>query len=138
VETGEVATGSRDSSTQGCSYAGQLEAVLAAATAAWGWHGFECEVATKPAGQSDSVVGTVGLPSLRRVEVVVVDTVESSDSPWLALRDWPLAGSWRLCAVVPLAAMGHAHEVLRDVSCELQPWWSMRDGSIAFGGVERA
>ncbi len=133
-----MSTDPLSSSTQECSYAGQLATVLAAARAAWDWHGFECEVATKPAGYSDSVVGTVGLPSLRRVEVVVVDTAESSDSPWRALRDWPLADSWRLCAVVPLAAMGQAHEQLRDVSCELQPWWSMRDGSIAFGGVERA
>lgn len=133
-----MSTDSRSSRTQGWSYAGQLESVLAAATAAWDWHGFECAVATMPAGHSDSVVGTVGLPSLRRVEVVVVDNVDSPDSPWQALRDWPLADSWRFCAVVPLAAMGRAHEVLRDMNCELQPWWSMRDGSIAFGGVERA
>jgi len=137
VETGATPTGSRSSNTQDCSYDGQLETVLAAAAAAWDWHGIKCEVATKPSGYSDSVVGTVGLPSLRRVEVVLA-TAGPSDSAWQAVRDWPLADSWRLCAVVPLAAMGRAHEALRDASCELQPWWNQGDGSIAFGGVERA
>lgn len=129
---------SRGSSPRDWTPAEQLETVVAAAAAAWDWHGYECEVATEPSGHSDAAVGAVGLPSLRRVEVVVADNAETGDLAWQTLRDWPLADSWRLCAVVPLAAMGRAHEVLRDMSCELQPWWRLRDGSIAFGGVERA
>lgn len=139
METGAATSkNSRGPSAQERTPAGELDRVLAAAAAAWDWHGLDCEVATEPAGRSDAVVGTVGLPSLRRVEVVVADSAETADIAWQTLRDWPLAESWRLCAVVPLAAMGRAHEVLRDMRCELQPWWRMGDGSIAFGGVERA
>lgn len=115
-----------------------LAPVLAAAVAAWDWHGVDFEVETADAGSTETVAGVVGLPALRRVEVVVADDAHPNDDAWQTLRDWPLAESWRLCAVVPLAAMGRAHEVLRDVSCELQPWWRLKDGSIVFGGVERA
>ena len=44
---------------------------------------------------------------------------------------------WQLCALVPLALMGIAHEHLSDRGFRLQGWW-LQDGSVAFGGIEVA
>ena len=44
---------------------------------------------------------------------------------------------WQLCALVPLALMGVAHEHLYDQGFRLQGWW-VEDGNVAFGGVEIA
>jgi len=108
--------------------------VLSAAGAAWAWLGAECTI--NPSSSTDGIIGTVGLPNLWRFEIMVDDL--QTDSAWDALRDWKLDESWRLCAVVPLAAMGRAHDALRDLRCDLQPWWVQDDGTVAFGSVELA
>lgn len=109
-------------------------AVLSAAGAAWAWLGTECTI--RSTSSTDGIIGTVGLPDLWRLEVMVDDS--RTESAWDALRAWKLDESWRLCAVVPLAAMGRAHDVLRDLRCDLQPWWVQDDGTVAFGSVELA
>ena len=108
--------------------------VLSAAGAAWAWLGTECTI--HPTSSTDGIIGTVGLPDLWRLEVMVDDL--QTDSAWDALRHWELDESWRLCAVVPLAAMGRAHDALRHLGCDLQPWWVQDDGTVAFGSVELA
>lgn len=107
---------------------------MSAAQSAWTWLGTDCTI--HPSGTTSGIIGTVGLPGLWRLEVLVDDT--STESAWAALRELEIPESWRLCAVVPLAAMGRAHEVLRDLRCDLQPWWVQDDGSVAFGSVELA
>lgn len=108
--------------------------VLSAAGAAWAWLGADCNI--NPTGSTEGIIGTVGLPALGRLEVMVDDA--HTDSAWKALRDWEVDESWRVCAVVPLAAMGRAHDALRDLRCDLQPWWVQDDGTVAFGSVELA
>lgn len=108
--------------------------VLSAAQAAWTWLGTDCTI--HPTGDASGIIGTVGLPALWRLEVMVDD--RSTDLAWAALREWELDESWRLCAVIPLAATGRAHDALRDLRCDLQPWWVQDDGTVAFGSVELA
>ena len=110
-------------------------AVLEAAMTAWTWAGADCHLDRGELAQG--IVGMVKLPDIGRVEVVL-DT-DCADSAWAMLRRWKSASeSLRLCAVVPLAAMGQAHEALRDLRCDLQPWWVQGDGVVVFGSVERA
>lgn len=108
--------------------------VLDAARRAWEWYGITCHVRTahwKPAG----IVGALDLPDRRHVEVIVDD---ASEDVWSTLGNWAAADEWIVRAVVPLPALGRAHEALRERGCELQGYWVQDDGRVAFGSVERA
>jgi len=64
--------------------------------------------------------------------------VEGDDPDvWDVLAAVKPADEWQLCALVPLALMGTAHERLCDHGYELQGWW-FQEGRVAFGGVEIA
>ena len=115
-------------------YPAATEHVLQAARAAWEWAGTHCYLEAQT--EHDGILGSLGVPERRRIEVVVSGT--PSESVWSTLGDWRLAATWRLCALVPLAAMGQAHEHLRGFDYDLQAWWMREDGTVAFGAIEIA
>lgn len=112
------------------------DAVLTAALAAWKWHGTEYVVRDDEWAEQTGVLGAVDIPELRRVEIVL--QTDFAESVWDALTVLDVDPLWHVCAVVPLSAMGKAHEALRDTGCDIQPWWTASDGSVAFGSVELA
>lgn len=106
--------------------------VIAAAKRAWEIHGEYVALRETP------VNGHVRLTSLavsisRRVEYVV-----ECDDPdvWNVLAA-KASDEWQLCALVPLALMGAAHERLSGHGFRLQGWWFQGD-RVAFGGIEIA
>lgn len=107
---------------------------LATARRAWEWHGFECSVVETT--DSPGIAGVLAVPGHRYSEVVVE---QADDLVWEALAEWSeRSGQWRMRAIVPLPALGVAHEVLRDHDCELQGYWFDEVGRAVFGSVERA
>lgn len=109
------------------------EQVIAAATRAWEVHGERVALGETPVN-GHARLTSLAAPTSRRVEYVV-----EGDDPdvWDVLAAVKPADEWQLCALVPLALMGTAHERLCDHGYELQGWW-FQEGRVAFGGVEIA
>lgn len=107
--------------------------VIAAAKQAWEVHGERVAVGETPVN-GHARLTSLAAPTSRRVEYVV-----ECDDPdvWEVLATAKAADDWQLCALVPLALMGTAHERLCDHGFELQGWWLQGD-RVAFGGVEIA
>jgi len=58
---------------------------------------------------------------------------------WSTVEKWAaVAEEWVVRAVLPLSALGRAHEALRERGCELQGYWVQDDGRVAFGSIEIA
>lgn len=108
--------------------------VLEAARFAWEWHGVPCYVRVNQAG-SPGVVGALDLPDRRHVELFIED---EGSITWETVSEWVTSDQWSVRAVVPRAALGHAHEVLREHGCELQSYWLQPDGRVEFGAIEIA
>ena len=123
MQTGETSQGSPTSWT-----------VVDAARRAWELHDTRCHfVSDEP--RVDGILGAINLPDLHHVEVFIE---EASDQVWRALGEWPRSEDWLIRVVVPLPALGGAHEALRDHGCEVQGYWMSDDGGVVFGPVELA
>ncbi len=109
------------------------ERVVAAAKRAWEVHGERVALRETPVN-GHARLTSLAAPTSRRVEYVV-----ECDDPdvWDVLAAVEVADEWQLCALVPLALMGTAHERLCDHGFKLQGWWLQGD-HVAFGGVEIA
>ena len=104
----------------------QVSDVVAAAKRAWELHG-ETSV------NSRVRLTLLEAPISRHVEYVV----ECNDPDVWKMLAAKASDEWQLCALVPLALMGIAHEHLSDRGFRLQGWW-LQGGSVAFGGIEVA
>lgn len=110
----------------------QVSDVVAAAKRAWELHGER--VALRETSVNSRVRLTLlEAPISRHVEYVV----ECNDPDVWKMLAAKASGEWQLCALVPLALMGIAHERLSGRGFRLQGWW-LQDGSVAFGGIEVA
>lgn len=109
------------------------ERVAAATQRAWEVHGERVVLRETPVN-GHARLTSLAAPISRRVEYVV-----ECDDPdvWDVLAAATAADKWQLCALVPLALMGTAHERLCDHGFELQGWWLQGD-HVAFGGIEIA
>ena len=106
--------------------------VAAAAKRAWEIHGEQ--VALRETSVNGHILLTsLEVPISRHVEYVV----ECNDPDVWNMLAAKASDEWQLCALVPLALMGVAHERLSDHGFRLQGWW-LQGGSVAFGGVEIA
>lgn len=107
--------------------------VVVAARRAWEIHGELVALGETPVN-GHAHLRSLAAPTSRRVEYIV-----EGDDPdvWDLLAAAKAADNWQLCALVPLALMGTAHERLCDHSFELQGWW-LQGNRVAFGGVEIA
>ncbi len=107
--------------------------VVAEAKRTWDAHGEPVEVGIT------AVTGQAHLASLAALNARRVEYVIDSDNElvWEALKSARHADKWQLCALVPLALMGRAHEHLCENRFELQGWWFQGD-RVAFGGIEIA
>lgn len=107
--------------------------VAVAAQHAWEVHGECLEVRSTPVN-GHAHLTSIAAARARRIEFVV-----EGDDPdaWDVLAGMEAPESWQLCALVPLALLGQAHERLRDHGYELQGWWVSGD-KVAFGNVEIA
>lgn len=107
--------------------------VVAEAKRAWEVYGEPVKVSVT-AVNGHARMSSLSVPRSRRVEYVV----EADDADmWDVLGAAKRTGEWQLCALVPLALMGRAHERLCEHGFELQGWW-VQDDRVAFGGVEIA
>ena len=110
----------------------QVSDVVAAAKRAWELHGER--VALRETSVNSRVRLTLlEAPISRHVEYVV----ECNDPDVWKMLAAKASDEWQLCALVPLALMGVAHERLSDQGFRLQGWW-VEGGNVAFGGVEIA
>ena len=108
--------------------------VVDAARRAWELHDTRCHfVSDEP--KVDGILGAINLPERNHIEVFIE---EASDRVWRALGEWPRNENWLIRVVVPLPALGSAHEALRDHGCEVQGYWMSDDGAVVFGSVEIA
>ena len=106
--------------------------VAAAAKRAWEIHGEQ--VALRETSVNSRIrLTSLEAPIARHVEYVV----ECNDPDVWKMLAAKASDEWQLCALVPLALMGIAHEHLSDRGFRLQGWW-LQDGSVAFGGIEVA
>lgn len=110
----------------------QVSDVVAAAKRAWELHGER--VALRETSVNSHVRLTLlEAPISRHVEYVV----ECNDPDVWKMLAAKASDEWQLCALVPLALMGIAHEHLSDRGFRLQGWW-LQGGNVAFGGIEVA
>lgn len=106
--------------------------VVAAAKRAWEIHGERVALRETPVNNHIRLA-SLEAPISRHVEYVV----ECNDPDVWNMLAAKESDEWQLCALVPLALMGIAHEHLSEQGFRLQGWW-LQGGSVAFGGIEIA
>jgi hypothetical protein len=85
-------------------------------------------------GPDDAIKSVVVVPRVRRVECVLDPNtkIESAVDDVAAL----VAAGWAVSALLPVSAMGVAHEAFRGLTIELQGWWESAPGEVRFTALE--
>jgi hypothetical protein len=82
----------------------------------------------------DTIKAAIVLPQLGRIECVLDDQVDmrrASDQLSALLRR-----GWSVSALLPVHALGTAHQALRGLSIQLQGWWAPEDKRLRFTSPE--
>lgn len=85
-------------------------------------------------GAAAPISVTVVVPQAMHIECVLEDTAPLSEvrSALSALR----TDGWAVRALLPVSAMGQAHEALRGLDIGLQGWWCSEGRSLRFASPE--
>jgi hypothetical protein len=84
--------------------------------------------------QGAAIGAAVFIPKILQIECVL-DAGPELANAWSDLSALVTRG-WQVQALMPLAALGAAHEALRGLDILLQGWWTAQDGELRFTSPE--